>query len=1369
MDGVHEEVRVKKCFLPSRTAKASLTSSSTGATGGTTATARGLSRRGTMTTGGLANSFRSSGAQPDTSESHYHPVQKPLQDQLRSTIRRVLSPSYYATLAKSLIVNIRRWSSWSWWRRHGAGADRRLAQQRRRKMMLRKKKKKRRSGGGAFSRRQQRYIFAPDDGEGMDDLDDGDAIFLDDLDGDEGGMSRRTSLASSTGASIVGAPAKRLGKTLIYFEYKKQRYIYKRSLSSFQRQNIQLSNKTFRDLHRLLSASTPASSTSTIPPKSVSSFPALDNSARVGVTGLSTAEAEHLLVKNGYNEIEIDSMPVAKMLFDKIVHPFYVFQIFSIIIWLAEMYYTYALIIASMSTASIIWEIYTAKKNESSLRELVAIHQKHRRAAVVRDGTLRWVECRELVVGDVIVLNPPDTDARGRAGGAETERRGWASNGIIGKLMCAKKSFNGRGRTKSSTRRRPHYPESPQKPRKRWDLLATVRDFYFWLRFHLRPSYQSLTDQVEEVVSAAHDMDIEGGFGRDCDEEADMDVDENEDEEKGKFPVVCDMVLAQGQVVVDESTLTGESVPVIKMPIPKPSSPTSYKNVSTGTNNMVSTAHVGLEGDAGETEFSDFNTGGGNRRGAGGRGTEVDLTVYVPEKHKPHTLFAGSMIVQVKPPVLAVGADGVASSSLMQKSTGSVGTRTMPNASVMGTRPSPSVSASTLAGPMSSGTITTPSSASNPASLHPPTTLTSSPLSLIPQSASASQPSTLITPTAYTLALVTSTGFASTKGALFRSILFPPPLSLSFQTSSTKYLLILTLISFIALLHRIITATTIHSLPLIEILLSSLDLVTIAVPPALPLVLTVGVGVAVERLRRRWKVFCVEPGRVVVAGGVDFVCPCGGGRTRPLLLRGRPLKHFPPRTSNVSGDRTTPSSHINPTLLVPSSTLNDPLTVETPSNPTCCTDTSTLLEDCFASCHGLNRVPTTTESSSSSSGGNGGGRKARRKKARLVGHMVDLEVFERVGWEFVEPDVGIAAVGLNGVGVGGAVVNMGGTHWPVVAYLLRPRSILSRRKQNQQINGGGSAHKLTLGNRTEEVDGRDGKSVHAVEAGVGFDLAILKRFEFDSDLQRNTVVVMKPGCDWVAGTGTVGSDTDGMNLERASPGDVFLGRSNPNGAGTPTPTRSPHGSHTPNPQAGHSPLAPSISPWVQMPTGPYMSTSPFPIIPQKTMAASPSTTSTPILSTPASSSAGALTPAQSLPRSTPNTPSLATRPPIAPPPPTPAPQPRILAFSKGSPESIATLCDPATLPANFEGVYRKYAGMGYYVLACAVRDVTEIVLNSSTPHTNVNPSNTVNHSSNPSSSSSAPTSTPASSPAAPPLPRRDLGSVVSTAPWSERP
>lgn len=52
---------------------------------------------------------------------------------------------------------------------------------------------------------------------------------------------------------------------------------------------------------------------------------------------------------------------------------------------------------------------------------------------------------------------------------------------------------------------------------------------------------------------------------------------------------------------------------------------------------------------------------------------------------------------------------------------------------------------------------------------------------------------------------------------------------------------------------------------------NSLDLVTITVPPALPTCLSIGVSFAISRLGKK-QIFCISPNRVNVAGKITIMC-----------------------------------------------------------------------------------------------------------------------------------------------------------------------------------------------------------------------------------------------------------------------------------------------------------------------------------------------------------------------------------------------------------------------------------------------------------------------------------------------------------------
>lgn len=56
-----------------------------------------------------------------------------------------------------------------------------------------------------------------------------------------------------------------------------------------------------------------------------------------------------------------------------------------------------------------------------------------------------------------------------------------------------------------------------------------------------------------------------------------------------------------------------------------------------------------------------------------------------------------------------------------------------------------------------------------------------------------------------------------------------------------------------------------------EVVKKALDVITIAVPPALPAALTTGIIYAQKRLKKRG-IFCISPQRINVCGQLNLVC-----------------------------------------------------------------------------------------------------------------------------------------------------------------------------------------------------------------------------------------------------------------------------------------------------------------------------------------------------------------------------------------------------------------------------------------------------------------------------------------------------------------
>ncbi|KAI0093395.1 Ca-transporting ATPase [Irpex rosettiformis] len=121
--------------------------------------------------------------------------------------------------------------------------------------------------------------------------------------------------------------------------------------------------------------------------------------------GLSKGVHRQRLTLFGPNVIDIEGKSTISLLIDEVIHPFYVFQIASIVLWSLDDYYYYAFCIALISAISIITTLIETKKTITRMREMSRFSCP---VNVYRDG--EWQECisESLVPGDIVnLLNPP--------------------------------------------------------------------------------------------------------------------------------------------------------------------------------------------------------------------------------------------------------------------------------------------------------------------------------------------------------------------------------------------------------------------------------------------------------------------------------------------------------------------------------------------------------------------------------------------------------------------------------------------------------------------------------------------------------------------------------------------------------------------------------------------------------------------------------------------------------------------------------------------------------------------------------------------------------------------------------------------------
>jgi cation-transporting ATPase 13A3/4/5 len=114
----------------------------------------------------------------------------------------------------------------------------------------------------------------------------------------------------------------------------------------------------------------------------------------------------------GSNVAQIQQKSTLSFLLDEVLHPFYIFQIFSIILWCAEDYYYYAFCIFVMSVFSTYSTLQTSKENLKKISDMskftcpvVVVRQDNK-----QDSPYKHIDSSDLVPGDVIVIAPDELE-----------------------------------------------------------------------------------------------------------------------------------------------------------------------------------------------------------------------------------------------------------------------------------------------------------------------------------------------------------------------------------------------------------------------------------------------------------------------------------------------------------------------------------------------------------------------------------------------------------------------------------------------------------------------------------------------------------------------------------------------------------------------------------------------------------------------------------------------------------------------------------------------------------------------------------------------------------------------------------------------
>ncbi|KIX10370.1 uncharacterized protein Z518_01452 [Rhinocladiella mackenziei CBS 650.93] len=120
--------------------------------------------------------------------------------------------------------------------------------------------------------------------------------------------------------------------------------------------------------------------------------------------GLDSEERDPRDQVFGKNMIEIQQKTIPELLLDEAFHPFYIFQIASLILWSMDEYYYYAAAIFLISVFSI---TTTVIETRSTMRRLREISRFECDVRVLRNGFWRSALSGDLVPGDVYEVSDP--------------------------------------------------------------------------------------------------------------------------------------------------------------------------------------------------------------------------------------------------------------------------------------------------------------------------------------------------------------------------------------------------------------------------------------------------------------------------------------------------------------------------------------------------------------------------------------------------------------------------------------------------------------------------------------------------------------------------------------------------------------------------------------------------------------------------------------------------------------------------------------------------------------------------------------------------------------------------------------------------
>ncbi|RHY29994.1 hypothetical protein DYB32_004758 [Aphanomyces invadans] len=162
------------------------------------------------------------------------------------------------------------------------------------------------------------------------------------------------------------------GHEWIWFTFRKHRYVYIDATASFRRisatvHGLSIASDVVPRLQTGFVHPDPVDRVFFVP--SIRSMPNVDFHG--AVRSLSDDMAAALLRHFGPNALDIALVPYHRVLMSKLLHPFYLFQLTSVFLWMYEEYWTYSILILGMTIGSLGYEVSTQVRNTKKLHDLM--------------------------------------------------------------------------------------------------------------------------------------------------------------------------------------------------------------------------------------------------------------------------------------------------------------------------------------------------------------------------------------------------------------------------------------------------------------------------------------------------------------------------------------------------------------------------------------------------------------------------------------------------------------------------------------------------------------------------------------------------------------------------------------------------------------------------------------------------------------------------------------------------------------------------------------------------------------------------------------------------------------------------------------